>query len=224
MPIAPTTTDAAGAAAIAKINSKAASSSGGLASAEEQSDRFLKLLVTQLKNQDPLNPMDNAQITTQMAQISTVSGIDKLAVAVNGMNGLLTQMQSLEGAALVGKDVLVAGDKLSLADDGTTQAGFELDGQARSVVVSVKDAGGTVVDTIDLGALGAGRHTFDWTSPDAKASGLSFDVSARNGDQKVGTTRLVADRVDAVYLEQGQLNVELRRNGNVRYSDVKAVS
>src|SRR5512132_1644792 len=95
---------------------------------ENIQDRFLKLLVTQLKNQDPLNPMDNAQITTQMAQISTVSGIDKLAGAVGSMNGLLTQMQSLEGAALVGKDVLVAGHKLSLAADGSTQAGVELAG------------------------------------------------------------------------------------------------
>jgi flagellar basal-body rod modification protein FlgD len=225
MAIAPTTTDAAGAAAIAAINAKSKSSStGALASADEQSDRFLKLLVTQLKNQDPLNPMDNAQITTQMAQISTVSGIDKLATAVSGMNGLLTQMQSLEGASLVGKDVLVAGDKLSLADDGSTQAGFELDAAARSVVVTVKDANGKIVDTIDLGKLDAGRHTYDWTSPDPKASGLTFEVSASNGDQKVGATRLVGDRVDAVFVEQGQLNIELRRNGNVKYSDVRAVS
>ena len=58
--------------------SAAAASNVGAATAKEASDRFLKLLVTQLKNQDPLNPMDNAQMTSQMAQISTVSGIEKL--------------------------------------------------------------------------------------------------------------------------------------------------
>ena len=47
------------------------------------SDRFLKLLVTQMQNQDPLNPMDNAQVTTQLAQISTVSGVDKLNTSIN---------------------------------------------------------------------------------------------------------------------------------------------
>jgi flagellar basal-body rod modification protein FlgD len=225
MTIAPTTTEAAGAAAIAQINAQGRTSSGNsaLASAQEQSDRFLTLLVTQMKNQDPLNPMDNAQSTTQMAQISTVSGIDKLAGAVTGMNGLLMQMQSLEAAGLVGKDVLVAGNRLSPAEDGATQAGFELAGAARSVVVTIQDAGGRVVDTLDLGAQPQGRHSFDWSAP-AGSSGLTFTVSARNGTDTVGSTPLVADRVEAVYVEQGQLTVELRRNGSVKYSDVKAVS
>ncbi|WP_088286096.1 flagellar hook assembly protein FlgD [Ideonella sp. A 288] len=193
-------------------------------SAQEQSDRFLTLLVTQMKNQDPLNPMDNAQITTQMAQISTVSGIDKLAASVGDMNGLLLQMQSLEGAALVGKDVLVAGKQLVPGAEGATTGGFDLNGSARNVVVSVKDAGGKVIDTIDLGQLPAGRHTFDWTAPDPKAVGLTFEVSALNGAQPVTSTRLMADRVQAVHTEAGQLTVELLRSGNVKYSDVKAVS
>jgi len=225
MNLTPTASSESAAAAIAQLNAKAkGAGAGSLASAEEQSDRFLKLLVTQMQNQDPLNPMDNAQITTQMAQISTVSGIDKLAGVVGGMNGLLLQMQSLEAANLVGKDVLVAGSKLTLANDGSTSAGFELDGAAQSVVVTIKNASGKVVDTVDFGAMAAGRHSFDWTSKDPKLSGLSFEVNARNGAQAVGTTRLVADRVEAVYTEQGQLKVELQRNGSVRYSDVMAVS
>jgi flagellar basal-body rod modification protein FlgD len=225
MNLTPTTSSESAAAAIAQLNAKAkGAGAGSLASAEEQSDRFLKLLVTQMQNQDPLNPMDNAQITTQMAQISTVSGIDKLAGIVGGMNGLLLQMQSLEAANLVGKDVLVAGSKLTLASDGSTSAGFELDGAAQSVVVTIKNASGKIVDTVDFGAMAAGRHSFDWTSKDPKLGGLSFEVSARNGTQAVGATRLVADRVEAVYTEQGQLKVELQRNGSVRYSDVMAVS
>src|SRR3954466_7581480 len=80
------------------------------------SDRFLKLLVAQMQNQDPLNPMDNAQVTSQMAQINTVSGIDKLNTTVQGLQSQFVQMQALQGATLVGHDVVVAGNKLDFSD------------------------------------------------------------------------------------------------------------
>ncbi len=195
-----------------------------LSSAQEQSDRFLKLLVTQMKNQDPLNPMDNAQITTQMAQISTVSGIDKLSATMATVNASLLQMQSLEGAVLIGKDVLLQGDKLSLASDGSTSAGFDLDASAKSVVATIKDAAGNVVDSLDLGALPAGRHAFEWVAADPLASGLRFEVTATNGADTVGLTRLVADRVEAVYFEHGMLSLQTAHNGKVKYSEIKGVS
>src|SRR5215475_14521518 len=92
-------------------------------------DRFLKLLVAQMQNQDPLNPMDNAQVTSQMAQINTVTGIDKLNTTVQGLNGQFVQMQALQGASLMGKGVLVAGNKMTMSEDGKTgQAAFDLSG------------------------------------------------------------------------------------------------
>src|SRR5688572_13645498 len=98
----------------------ATSPTGKVATASEQTDRFLKLLVTQMQNQDPLNPMDNAQITTQMAQISTVSGIDDLNKSIVSMNSMMLQSQSLEAASLIGKSVLVPGNQLALDADGNT--------------------------------------------------------------------------------------------------------
>ena len=127
-------------------------------SSSEQSDRFLKLLVTQMQNQDPLNPMDNAEITTQMAQISTVSGIDDLNKSIASMNTMLLQSQSLEAASLVGKNVLVPGNELQLAKDGTTAGGFELAGPADAVNVQIYDQGGKLIDTIKLGAVDEGRN------------------------------------------------------------------
>ena len=76
---------------------KATSAQSATAAANEASDRFLKLLVTQMQNQDPLNPMDNAQVTSQMAQINTVTGIDKLNNTVSGLGSSLAQMQMLQG-------------------------------------------------------------------------------------------------------------------------------
>ena len=202
----------------------AASGSKKLATADEQSDRFLKLLVTQMQNQDPLNPMDNAQITTQMAQISTVNGIDGLNKSITAMNAMLMQSQSLEAASLVGRQVLVAGNDLRLDESGVAVAGFELTGPADSVVVNVKNAAGRIIDSINLGAGSAGRQSFGWKSADPSLTGLTFSVSALSGATTVGATPLVADSVRAVFSDGGQLNVETSRHGIVKYADVKAVS
>ena len=90
-----------------------------------RADRFLKLLVAQMQNQDPLNPMDNAQVTSQMAQINTVNGIEKLNTTVEGLSSQFMQMQALQGASLVGRDVIVPGSQLDIVD-GVGQGGFEL--------------------------------------------------------------------------------------------------
>ena len=196
----------------------------GATSAQEQSDKFLKLLVTQMQNQDPLNPMDNAQLTSQMAQISTVTGIDTLNTTITSMNAMLMQSQSLEAASLVGKNVLVSGNDLTLDESGNTTAGFDLAGPAESVVVNIKNAAGQIIDSVNLGSAETGRKSFGWKSADPKLTGLTFSITALAGGTQVGSTPLVADAVAAVYSEGGQLNVETVKHGVVKYSDVKAVS
>jgi flagellar basal-body rod modification protein FlgD len=142
-------------------------------------DRFLKLLVTQMQNQDPLNPMDNAQITSQMAQINTVSGIEKLNTTVAGLNGQFVQLQALAGASLVGHDVTLAGNRLSI-QDGVGAGGVELAGTAESVKVEILSPGGQVVDTIDMGTQAAGRHGFTWdASKLTDTEGYRFRVRPR---------------------------------------------
>ena len=187
-------------------------------------DRFLKLLVAQMANQDPLNPMDNAQVTSQMAQINTVSGIEKLNRTVEGLNLQFVQMQALQGAALVGRDVIVPGDRLSTNDAGVVQGGFELASPADSVKVEVLNAGGRVIDTVDLGASGSGRHSFNWTPPagvDASL-GARFRVVAKSGAATLPATALMRDRVDAVATGGDTLTLELRLSGSVPYSQIKA--
>ena len=83
--------------------------------AEDAQNRFLKLLVTQLKNQDPLNPLDNAQMTSQLAQMSTVSGIEKLNSTLSGLVDSLGNSQTMQASAMIGKKVLVPGNKMLLA-------------------------------------------------------------------------------------------------------------
>jgi flagellar basal-body rod modification protein FlgD len=192
--------------------------------ASEQTDRFLKLLVTQMQNQDPLNPMDNAQITTQMAQISTVSGIDDLNKSIGTMTSTLFSSQSMQAASLIGKNVLVPGDKLLLDADRNTTAGFALAGPADKVSVNIKDANGKVVDTVDLGPQKPGRVSFDWTAPKNATTGLTFEINATAKGVKVDAQAMVSDVVRAVYADGGQLAVELERTGIVTYQDIKAIA
>ena len=187
-------------------------------------DRFLKLLVAQMQNQDPLNPMDNAQVTSQMAQIQSVNGIEKLNRSVEGLGSQFAQMSALQGASLVGRDVIVPGNRLVSNDEDLVQGGFELGGAADSVKVEILNAGGRVIDTIDLDAQSAGRHGFEWTPAAGvdPATGATFRVVAKNGAANVSHTPLMRDRVDAVVAGGDTLMLELRNSGSVPYDQIRA--
>jgi flagellar basal-body rod modification protein FlgD len=216
----PTTIDVSGPLNIAALNGAAAKSKNE-AGAE---DRFLKLLVAQMQNQDPLNPMDNAQVTSQMAQIQSVNGIEKLNRTVEGLGSQFAQLSALQGASLVGRDVIVPGNRLAANDAGLVQGGFELAGPADSVTVEVLNAAGRVIDTVDLGAQGSGQHGFDWTPPAGVDASLGerFRIVAKSGPANVGFTPLMRDRVDAVLAGGDTLTLELRTSGSVPYTQIRA--
>ena len=210
--------------AFAALNNSAAANPVKTKNDAGSEDRFLKLLVAQMANQDPLNPMDNAQVTSQMAQISTVNGIDKLNTTVQGLNRQFVQMQALQGASLVGRDVILPGDRLTTNDAGLVQGGFELNSAADSVKIEVLNAGGHVIDSIDLGAEGSGRHGFEW-KPKAGIDatlGDRFRVVAKSGTATLSATPLMRDRVDAVATGGETLSLELRLSGSVAYSQIRA--
>jgi len=211
--------------------SSATSSSATLAastgtSATEASDRFLKLLVTQMKNQDPLNPMDNAQVTSQMAQINTVTGIDKLNTTMGTMNTSLTQMQMLQSASLVGHQVVMQGNQLNVdTTSGKGIGGFELTSAATNVRIDIVNGAGVTLDTLSDSGVSAGQHTFQWTPPTGTdTSNIKFKVTASDSTGKtVGVTSLQTDTIDAVTNASGTLNLELRNAGSTAYSKIKTV-
>ena len=202
-------------------------SSTAASTTDATSDRFLKLLVTQMQNQDPLNPMDNAQVTSQMAQINTVTGIDKLNTTVKDLGSNFGQMQLLQAANIVGHKVLVEGSQLNIdSTTGKASGAYDLDANARNVKIEVLSTSGTVVDTIDQGTMSAGRKDFTWTPPDGVSADQSykFRISATSGSTKIGSTALMLDQVDAVSTTStGSVNLELRNSGTLAYSKVKAV-
>ncbi|WNL38869.1 flagellar hook assembly protein FlgD [Halomonas sp. PAMB 3232] len=134
---------------------------------QEMRDSFMTLLITQLQNQDPMNPMDNSEMTSQLAQINTVSGIEQLNDTLNGITQQMDAGRALQAAGLIDKSVLVPGNnvKVGVNDEGITYAtpfGIELDSPAEQVVATVTGKSGEVLYTRELGPVNAGVESFSW--------------------------------------------------------------
>ena len=193
----------------------------------EGQDRFLKLLVTQLKNQDPLNPMDNAQITSQMAQISTVSGIDKLNATLQSMAASFNSAQSLQATSMIGHNVLAPGSVI-LLQGGLAVGGVELEAAADAVTVSIHDTSGQLLRRVDLGAQDSGVLSFQWdgttdSGASVAAGGYSFAVEAIQGGTQVEATTLSAGLVSGVTTGKSGVTLNVNGIGTLALSDVKRV-
>ncbi|QJY34556.1 flagellar hook assembly protein FlgD [Diaphorobacter sp. JS3050] len=188
-------------------------------------DRFLKLLVAQLNNQDPMNPLDNAQMTTQMAQINTVTGLQTLNLTMQTMAEQFSTMQQIQGTSLIGRSVLSAGNSMAFTDNAGKGI-FDLAGAATGVKVEIVTPGGVVVDTIDMGAQEGGRHSFDWDSGkySGNKSDLQFRVTATTADgSAVTTTPLTQMQVVATGSQSGALTLTLSNGSTVNYANVRGV-
>jgi len=184
----------------------AAKKAAGSGSTEDLSNSFMTLLVTQLKNQNPMKPMENAEMTSQLAQINTVNGINQLNDTLDSLTSQIDTGQTLQAAALIGQGVLVPGDQVLKKDDATTPFGVELDSPADTVKVSIVGQNGEVVRTIDpqqVGALQAGTQSFVWdgtrndgtTAPDGA---YRVRIEATQDDKAVPVTALNYAQVNGV--------------------------
>ena len=194
---------------------------------DDLQDRFLKLLVTQMKNQDPLNPLDNAQVTSQLAQISTVNGIEKLNATIETMASSFNAGQSLQAANMIGKDVLVPGSLLRVAGGGG-MFGVDLAQAADQVKVTIHDASGRAIRTMDLDSQAAGPLALAWDGKTADGTqaadgAYSISVSALRGDQKVDAQPLAFGSVQSI--SQGNEGVRLNVGtlGTVGLTDIKQI-
>ena len=186
-------------------------------------DRFLKLLVAQLNNQDPMNPMDNAQMTSQMAQINTVTGIQQLNETMKSIGMQFNSMQVLQGASLIGHDVLVNGSTLAV-DAGAAKGAIDLPSNADKVSVQILSPGGQLLDTLNLGAMTAGRHDFQWDAANYTGSGSpTFKVTATNGTQAVSATSLVRDTIVSIGNTGTAMSVQLKGRDPVAYDTIQAI-
>ncbi|MBT8439695.1 MAG: flagellar hook assembly protein FlgD [Gammaproteobacteria bacterium] len=160
----------------------------------EQAD-FIELLVAQIKNQDPTKPLDPSQFMNQLAQFSTVNGIQELKNSFDSLASRLSSEQSLQAASLVGRDVLVPGGIGKLTTGGSISGVVELPQQSSELYISIKNENGVEVRTMSMGGHDQGPVKFNWNG-----SGDDGSAVAR-GKYKVIAEALVDGELQAIEVE-----------------------
>ncbi|MHB1590569.1 MAG: flagellar hook assembly protein FlgD [Sulfuricella sp.] len=212
---------------IAAVTSGASAVATTTSTVQDTQDRFLKLLVTQMQNQDPLNPLDNAQVTSQMAQLSTVSGIEKLNTTLQAMSSSFLSSQSLQAAGMIGRSVLAPGSSL-LLQNGAAAGGFQLTQPVDHAIVTIKGAAGNTLHSVDLGAQQAGNVMFQWngitdSGANAANGAYTFEVSATQGGQKVAAVNLALGKVGSVSLGTSGVTLNTDALGSLDVTKVKQI-
>jgi len=210
------------------IASATNSSTGGKALGK---DAFLQLLVTQLKNQNPLDPQDNSAFVAQLAQFSSLEGITTLNSTVSSLAGNYNSSQALQASSLVGRNVIVQTNTVQLDDPSKGMTGsVTVPSSIAGGTVSITDSSGAVVRTLDLGSRAAGSASFTWDGKDKDGNLVktgTYTVKANasiNGTSTDMATYLPAT-VNSVTISQtgGELMLNLSGKGTVALSKVQTI-
>ena len=194
-------------------------------------NEFLELLVAQLNNQDPMSPQENGEFIAQLAQFSTVEGIEKMNSSIDSMVSSFQSSQALQASSLVGRTVVIPTDQAMIDPQAGFTGQLALPQASGAVTVNVYDDAGSVLSTINLGAQGAGINEFAWDGKDASGNVLPagkyrFEAQASfNGETKQLATLLPAN-VDSVSLgvgHGGEMVLNLAGLGSIGLSDVFSI-
>ena len=194
-------------------------------STKDMAQNFLKMLTVQLQNQDPLNPMDNAQMTSQLAQLNMIDGVNKLNTT---MGSLMAQMQAANFMNLsgsVGKTALAAGSDVYYSGQPVSLAA-KLNDAVASLKATISDANGQLIDTLDLGPASGGVTDFFWDGRGSQgnqvASGAyKLQLSAKDLQGKeVTPNAYVGAQVASVGMEGSDLKAGLTDGRKVLTTDI----
>ena len=192
-------------------------------------DTFLKLMVTQLNNQDPFEPMDNGQFLGQIAQFGTVSGLDKLNTAFADLATNLTSGQALQAGSLVGREILAPIELGRLESGGSVRGRVNLDSSASDLVVRVTDTSGQLVREFHLGAQQSGDVDFTWDGTtdngDYADPGLyTLRVQATHGDGSEDLQTQLYATVDSVsFGGSSGLTLNLAGLGAISFDSIQEI-
>jgi len=167
--------------------------------------QFLELMVAQIRNQDPFEPLENGEFLSQIAQFSTVSGIQDLQDSFSSFAGSISSNQALQASALVGRSVAVNSEVAVLKPGSTVDGALGLPANSGSVKVEFFNTAGELVRSLPLGAKQGGLVEFRWDgltdSGQPAASGAYRIVATASIDgEDVALGTLVKDNVESVIL------------------------
>lgn len=191
-------------------------------------NEFLELLVAQLNNQNPLEPQENGEFIGQLAQFSTVEGVEKLNSSMETILSGYQSSQALQASSLVGRKVIVPTDKAVVDTSETFKASLILPTSSSNVYVNVYDDAGAVVNRINMGPQEAGNVSFMWDGKDASGNTLppgtyKFEAQATYNGETKGLYTLLPANVDSVTLGGNELLLNLAGLGSVPLSQVQVI-
>lgn len=209
-------------------NSANGAGSAGSANQTLGQNEFLKLMMVQLKNQDPMKPLDPSQFVGQLAQFSTVTGIQNMQSSINDLVTSNRSSQLLGGSSLVGHDVLAPASTASIAAGGAVSGAVDVPDGSQALQVQVSDASGQLVRTFSVTPQ-AGLTEFNWdgktTAGETAASGTyTFKVVAGAGGSTVSLDPMLTSRVNSVTIDPSSSALTLNTNsGSLALSSVRRV-
>jgi flagellar basal-body rod modification protein FlgD len=180
-------------------------------------DDFLNLLVTQLKYQDPLNPLDSTDFTAQLAQFSSLEQLANINAGLDNLINFQTGMNNTQALSFIGKTVQAYGSSIHLKDGTANPLTFELESKAEKVFINIYDSYQNLVTTIQSGEMEAGSNSYAWNGTDKNGNSVpdgsySFDVFAYSGDQIINSVPYIETMISGVsyqgkeaYLNAGDL-------------------
>ena len=192
-------------------------------------DEFLELMMAQLENQDPMKPMDNGEFLGQMAQFSTVTGIEKMQESIESLTETYSTSQTLQSTQLVGQEVLIEDNTIELNADEPVNGSFELDAATGDVNLDIRDAAGAIVQQINMGEYGAGRHAFTWDGLNNLGERMppgkySADITFQKGEGYEAATVLTSRVVDSVeFGAGGQSTLNTQQGDVLTMADIRQI-
>lgn len=191
-------------------------------------NEFLNLLVAQLNNQNPLEPQGNGEFIAQLAQFSQVEGIEKLNTSMGSMLSSYQSSQALQASSLVGRKVIVPGEKAVVDTSDSFKASLVLPASSSNVYVNIYDNTGSLVNRVNLDDQAAGNVSFIWDGKDADGNLMppgtyKFEAQATYGTETKGLYTLLPANVDSVTLGGNELMLNLAGLGSVPLSQVQVI-
>lgn len=194
---------------------------------KKMSSDFMKMLVAQMQYQDPTKPVDSAQMTSQLAQISTVDGINKLNDTMSSLAKGLQGNVISQAASMIGRDVLVPGNNISLTQ-GSAKFGVQMPASADAVNVSILDNSGKTVKVMSMGPQAAGNLPITWNGTNVNGESLSsgnytFQVSATSNGKALRSVPLERAGVASVTNTAEGVSLNLTNNKSILAADVQQI-
>ncbi|KQV14938.1 MULTISPECIES: flagellar hook assembly protein FlgD [unclassified Pseudomonas] len=193
-------------------------------------DAFLQLLVTQLKNQNPLEPQDNGAFVAQLAQFSSLEGITTLNDTVSGLASNYNSSQALQASSLVGRSVIAPTDKAVVDTSKSFSGTIAVPASVDPVKVKITDTDGKVVRTIDLASQKTGTSSFIWDGKNdagevATAGTYTFGATATYDGKATSLVTYLPATVNSVTISQtgGELMLNLAGAGSIALSKVQTI-